>query len=149
MYYFDTYAIIEIIKQNPNYKQLQNETILTSVVNLAELYYSMIKEDNQQKADDWMKKLRANIIEIDIDIIKEAMLFKYKYIKLKMSMVDCIGYAIAKKYTLIFVTGDKAFENMENVLFLKQKSQSPQAIGYTPTNEIKATGHGAVSYIKE
>lgn len=119
MHYFDTYAIIEIIKQNPNYKQLQNETILTSVVNLAELYYSMIKEDNQQKADDWMKKLHANIIEIDIDIIKEAMLFKYKHIKLKMSMVDCIGYAIARKYTLIFVTGDKAFENMENVLFLK------------------------------
>ena len=79
----------------------------------------MIKEGDVQKADDWVKKLHANIIDLDIDIIKEAMLFKHKQSKLKMSMVDCIGYAIAKKYNLIFVTGDKAFENIENVMFIK------------------------------
>lgn len=34
-------------------------------------------------------------------------------------MVDCIGYVYAKENGLRFVTGDKEFEGMENVEFVK------------------------------
>ena len=35
------------------------------------------------------------------------------------SIPDAIGYTIAKKYNIRFLTGDKDFEGMENVEFVK------------------------------
>ena len=35
-------------------------------------------------------------------------------------MTDCIGYIIAKRLGMKFLTGDKEFEGFENVEFVKQ-----------------------------
>ena len=43
MYFFDTYAIIEIINGKPAYERFQQEQIITNVLNFGELYYFFFK----------------------------------------------------------------------------------------------------------
>ena len=46
--------------------------------------------------------------------------FKIKNIKRSLSYADCIGYIIALRYGIKFLTGDKEFETLENVEFVKK-----------------------------
>jgi len=47
------------------------------------------------------------------------MTFRALNKKRNLSYVDCIGYIIAKQRNIKFLTGDKEFEYMENVEFVK------------------------------
>ena len=40
-------------------------------------------------------------------------------IKRKPSYIDCIGYMVAKRLNIKFLTGDKDFEDLDNVKFVK------------------------------
>ncbi len=119
MLFFDTYAICEIIQGNPAYKRFADETIITSVLNVGELYYILMKEGQMAKADAWLELLRPNLAEIDPTTMKKAMKFRYAHKKKKMSMVDCVGYALAQKLGTRFLTGDNAFKNIPCVEFVK------------------------------
>ena len=44
---------------------------------------------------------------------------KFKFVKQKISFIDCIGYLIAKKNNAKFLTGDEHFRNKDNVEFVK------------------------------
>jgi uncharacterized protein len=48
------------------------------------------------------------------------MKFRYKNRKKNLSVPDCISYLQAKSLGIKFLTGDKKFENMENVEFVKK-----------------------------
>ena len=50
-------------------------------------------------------------------IIKETA--KLKILNRKLSMADCIGYCTAIRHGMYFLTGDKEFEDMEHVEFVK------------------------------
>ena len=119
MYFFDTYAIIEIIKENKNYASYKNEIIITSILNLGELYYSLLKSFNKKTADEWKSRLDKSLLLIDTDIIVEAMLFRHNNKNKNFSFIDCVGYILAEKNNLRFLTGDMEFEGMENVEFVK------------------------------
>jgi len=117
-YFFDSYAIIEIVKGNQNYQRFQAEGFITNTLNLAEVYYSILRETNEKTADYIIKSLNLSFVDIKQDTAIKAALFKYRTNK-KMSYADCIGYISASKNNLIFLTGDKLFENLNNVEFVK------------------------------
>jgi len=119
MYFFDTYAIIELIKENKSYKKYNEEIIITSVLNLGELYYALLKDFGKEKADEWKNKLESAVLHIDTEIITDAMLFKYKNKGKNFSFIDCAGYILAREYGLKFLTGDKEFKYLPNVEFAK------------------------------
>lgn len=119
MYFFDTYAIIEIINGKPAYMRFQQEQIMTSVLNFGELYYIFLKEFGKVKTENLLSNFKPDFIEIDSEIVKLAMEFRWQNIKKKCSMVDCIGYALAQKKRLIFLTGDDAFKDLQGVEFIK------------------------------
>jgi len=119
MLFFDTYAIFEIINSNPEYQRFSGETIITSVLNIGELYYGLLKQGNRAKADAWVERLQADLIEIDPETMKRAMTFKYVNRKKKLSMVDCVGYVLAHKLGVRFLTGDKEFKDLAGVEFVK------------------------------
>ena len=119
MYFFDTYAIIEIIKENKSYEKYNQEIIMTSVLNLGELYYYLLKNFNENVANDWKKKLEHNLLGIDADIITKAMIFKYKNKGQNFSFIDCVSYIVSKENGLLFLTGDKEFKDLTNVEFVK------------------------------
>ena len=118
-YFFDTYAIIEIIKENKNYEKYKEEEIVTSILNIGEVYYILLREKDEETADYWYKILKHNAFLIDIEAIIKAMKFRFENKAKKFSFIDCVGYVIATDKSLRFLTGDRAFENLDNVEFVK------------------------------
>jgi len=116
-FFFDTYAFFEVIRGNQNYKPYTNSRIITTIFNLAELNYNLKKEMDKKTADECTDKYSKFIIEVAIEDIKRAM--DFKKLHRKLSIPDAIGYTIAKKYNIKILTGDKDFENVENVEFVK------------------------------
>lgn len=119
MYFFDTYSLFEIIRGNENYEKYKEFPIVVSVLNVAELYWGLLKEKDKAIADRWCDGLNFDILGIDRDSITEAVLFRYKYKKEDVSLADSVGYILAKKYGLKFLTGDKFFEDKDSVEFVK------------------------------
>ena len=118
-YFFDTYAIIEIIEENKGYEKYKEEEVITSILNVGELFYALQKANDEKTADTWFEKLKQSAIVIDAEIIKKAMKFRIENKEKKFSFIDCVGYALAKERNLIFLTGDEGFRNMDNVEFVK------------------------------
>lgn len=118
-YFFDSYAIIELIKGNENYNFIKEEIITTSVMNLAEVYYAILLSQNKEFADEIINSLNIYLIEITSEVAINAALFRFKNKKLKLSYIDCIGYLLAKSNNLLFLTGDKEFQNFDCVEFVK------------------------------
>ena len=59
------------------------------------------------------------LVDFDSNILEEAAKLKNKLNKRNVSMTDCIGYCTALALGIRFLTGDKEFENLENVEFVK------------------------------
>ena len=119
MHFFDTYAIFEIIDGNPAYSQFQDEAIKTSVSNLGELYYGLLLRGKKSKADAWFVLLQPDLVEIDPETMHQAMTFRHAHKKKRLSMTDCVGYMLARKAGLRFLTGDEAFKDIPDVEFVK------------------------------
>lgn len=119
IYFFDSYAIIEIINGNPHYQHYADCIIITTKLNLFEVCYSLLKDGKEQEVDDFLFYSYNYLVEFDQEIIKSAAFFRLSNKEKKLSMVDCIGYCTAKKLEIKFLTGDKEFEHFENIEFVK------------------------------
>lgn len=115
--FFDTYAFFEIIRGNENYEKFTKIEILTTIFNLVELNFTLKREKGKSVADEYLDKYAVFSVPILIEDIKNAtdMRLKFK----EMSFPDVIGYIVAKRLGIKFLTGDKDFEHMENVEFVK------------------------------
>lgn len=117
LFFFDTYALFEIIRGNPNYEKYKEVNIITTIFNLAELNYNLKKEKNKEIADQITEEYRSFLVDATIEDIKKAMDLKIKFKKL--SIPDVVGYVVAKKFNAKFLTGDEGFRDMPNVEFVK------------------------------
>ncbi len=118
-YFFDSSAIIELILGNSNYaKYIQEDTTFT-IFNLAEIYWAALNALGEDKADEVYEKYKDSVVEIEDDTLKESMKFRKEHKKKNLSYTDCIGYVYAKRNGMKFLTGDKEFEGMNNVEFVK------------------------------
>ena len=118
--FFDSYAFFEIIEGNSNYKEYTHGiAIITTKLNLMELFYGLLIKYGSETSNRYYDDLLKFCVDIDDEIIKEAMIFKALYKKRKLSYVDCIGYIFAKHRNIKFLTGDKQFKDMENVEFVQ------------------------------
>jgi predicted nucleic acid-binding protein len=119
-YFFDTYAIIEYLKGNKQYrKYFKKDLGITTKLNLMELYYSYI--DNEDFADEVYNSYLSIAVEITDDQIKKAMRLRkdLKDKRLDISYVDAIGYHLSFEMGIRFLTGDREFSSLPNVEFIK------------------------------
>ena len=58
-------------------------------------------------------------LQTNNEIVKEAAKLKLMFSKQDLSMADCIGYIKAKQLGIKFLTGDKQFEFLPDVEFVK------------------------------
>lgn len=115
--FFDTYAFFEIINGNPNFSKYDNYEVVTTIFNLIELNYGLKKKTSKKTADKFLDKYSIFSVPITIEDIKNATDMKLKF--KKMSFPDVIGYVVAKRLGLKFLTGDSDFKGMNNVEFVK------------------------------
>ena len=119
-YYFDTYALIEIGKGNPNYEPYKKDIkVLLNRLNLLELSYFLIREGRSNETKEIFGKFARFNVDYDEGILLNSAEMKFKNLKQRISFIDCIGYNLAKKHNAKFLTGDESFRNMENVEFVK------------------------------
>ena len=118
-YFFDTYAIIEILKGNPTYSKYKGCNPMVSGFNLAELHLQIAREFGEETADSILGEYSKCVIDFNLDDIKETTKMKIKHAKRKFSIPDSIGYVIAKRLGIKFLTGDDAFRGMDSVEFVK------------------------------
>ncbi len=95
-YFFDTYAIIEIIKGNQNYQKYKDAAAAITIFNIVELHYALLREYSSVIADAFAGKYSEFQVEIDFEIIKTANTLKLQHRKRDLSAADVIGYATAK-----------------------------------------------------
>lgn len=116
-YFFDSYAIIELIKGNPQYVKYSQEIVVTSIFHLIEVYWSILNNFDKHKAEENYTKFRDCVVDIDDLTLKEAIQFRKEHKQQDLSYADCIGYIYAKKNKLLFLTGDKEFKHLPHVAF--------------------------------
>lgn len=119
-YFLDTYAMIEIVCGNTKYKKYINERVFTTLYNLYEFYFVLLKDFNENVAEKYFYYFRKKTIDINDEHVFKAARFKLDNIKKRLSYVDCLGYIIAKDMNIKFLTGDKEFEGLDNVEFVKR-----------------------------
>ncbi|MEK6850507.1 MAG: PIN domain-containing protein [Nanoarchaeota archaeon] len=117
-YVFDTYAIMEIIDGNEDYdKYLDSDIIINNFI-FAELCYNLYR-DKDKRAGKTINKYSKYINSIKSEWIDEAMKFRLDWKDRSVSITDCVSYIMSKHIGVKFLTGDKEFENIENVEFVK------------------------------
>ena len=119
-YVFDTYAIMEILDGNEAYNSYLDSDVIINNFIFAELCYSLFR-DKDKKAKEHINKYSKYISSVKPQWIEEAMQFRLKWKDRRVSVTDCISYIMAKKLGIKFLTGDKEFEKIENVEFIKWK----------------------------
>jgi len=116
---YDTYALMELLNKNPNYEKYLTKEIVINEFIFAEICYQLIK-DNAKNLHEYLNEIEPAIINPSPKMIIEAMKFRYENKKKKMSTTDCISYIMAKELEIKFLTGDKEFEDLDNVEFIKK-----------------------------
>lgn len=118
-YFWDSYAVIELIKGNLRYVTYSDYAIKISVFNIVEIYWFALNEYGEEKANQIFDKLKDCVLKLNDEIIKEAVKFrKMVYKNKKISYADSIGYITALKNNRRFLTGDKDFKDLKNVEFV-------------------------------
>jgi len=121
-YFADSYALIEMIKGNENYRPFQSERLVTTEFNICEVGFAVCR-DYPANAPGVLETLRKMVIlqaTRDDDYCSGAARRKQASMEgKKLSTIDCVGYSVANRLDIPFLTGDREFAGMENVEFVR------------------------------
>ncbi|MFH1224439.1 MAG: PIN domain-containing protein [Candidatus Diapherotrites archaeon] len=117
--FLDSYALIEILRGNPRYAAIAEYTAVSTVANLVEVAYCLLYEFPKEKVSEMVNSLGIKVLDVRADHVMQVAEFRKEHSKKGFSYIDCIGYVLAKESRLPFVTGDRQFEGMPNVEFIK------------------------------
>lgn len=119
MNFLDTYALVEIGLDNPSYRAvLQNDFRVCDII-LAEFYWVLIREGKKGEAEVWLNKLRPHSELTSLEGLIEAVQFRLAHRSANLSFPDAVGYTHARSKNGTFVTGDKSFEKLPHVKYIK------------------------------
>lgn len=121
-FFADSYAIIEILKGNGNYRPYQEVTLVATEFNICEVAFAVCR-DYPHKTHTVMKQVRKMIIlkpTTDEDYCcGAAMRRATTSAGRKLSTIDCVGYSVARRLQIPFLTGDREFEEIDDVEFVR------------------------------
>ncbi len=117
-YIFDNYALMEIIEGNESYKPYLDSEIIINNFIFAELCYVLYR-DKYKGARAHIDRYAKHIASVKPEWIEEAMKFRLEWKDRNVSITDCVSYIMAKKLGIKFLTGDKEFEKINDVEFVK------------------------------
>ena len=122
-YYADTYALVEVLKGNPAYRRYAGEELVTSEFNLLELAYALTRDYGKNRALRILEILRAfvTIIQPTDEDYVEASLLRIKLARQgrSISLIDALGYTLALRLRIRFLTGDREFKDLDGVEYVK------------------------------
>lgn len=121
-YFYDSYAVLAYVGGDERYRQFfeQDDGVLTKL-NLLEIYYRSLERHGSKAAMEILEAFSKFLTDFQSKDIEESMKLrmKLKQKRLDLSYADALGYHLASSMKIKFLTGDKAFKNLENVQFLE------------------------------
>jgi uncharacterized protein len=123
-YFYDTYAIIEFVKGNPGYKPYFAEAAgYMTKQNLMELYFNLRKHEGlaTKEASEWIDYFAGYMMDYDLVDIAGSMDVRLQLQRkgVDVSYTDALGYYLAGKMQVPFLTGDREFKELKNVEFVR------------------------------
>lgn len=120
-FFWDSYAVAEFIAGNPKFARFSDEPVVLTIFNLAEVYWIALREYGEKIAEEIFEGYRVCVVDVDDETLREAVKFRKKvYGKKKISYADAVGYVYALRNGLLFLTGDKEFEGLSGVEFVRK-----------------------------
>lgn len=116
----DTYALCEISRGNPKFEKYLSQDFIISELTLVEFYGVILRDFNKLTAIYWLKKLLPYGKPANLALLIKAIEFKVENKLKNLSFFDVVGYVFSKENGCPFVTGDKDFQDMSNVEFVKR-----------------------------
>ncbi len=116
IFFLDTYAIFAIIEGNLDYERFAGAAFATTIFNLAELNFAL-KREGRGYADSATDDYGKFLVGVTLNDAKKACDLRIG--KRALSVPEAIGYTVAKRLGIKFLTGDKEFREMDNVEFVK------------------------------
>lgn len=127
VFFYDSYAVLAYISGEKAYAgyfddddNTQSSGVLTKL-NLMEVYYRAAKLHGHPAAKQVIDRFSRYLVDFDIDDIAGSMKLREGLMKKRMdlSYVDALGYYLARKMQIPFLTGDSYFKGLEGVEFVK------------------------------
>lgn len=119
-FFYDSYAVIEYVRDNANYQKYFEEGFgVLSLLNVLEVYYTVLSSLGPERAAIILDEIHALITEPSKETMKRAMEFRLQNKKSNFSYADALGYQLALERGIPFLTGDNQFKGMKNVEFVK------------------------------
>lgn len=84
-----------------------------------EFAYFLLRQGKKDDINKYFDDLLKYNVNYDEGILIKAAEMKFKFLKERLSFIDCIGYILAKRNKTKFLTGDEKFRKMESVEFVK------------------------------
>jgi predicted nucleic acid-binding protein len=110
---------MEIDKGNPHYLPIISFDFKLCDVILSEFYWVLLREGREKEAGGWLDKIKSSSEPSSLSLMIEAVKFRSENKKLNLSFPDALGYIHAKNNHGTFVTGDKAFQKLPHVKYIK------------------------------
>ncbi len=117
IYFLDAYALMEILRQNPVFKPFAHVKFVTTKLNLFEVYRKLLINYGEETAGPFLENYYPHARPLDRKMLRTAVHLKLQ--KKRLTVNDCIGYALARRLNIPFLTGDSAFQDMEGVEYVK------------------------------
>ena len=115
----DSYALVEIREGNKKFEHLLSGDFQIVDLTISEFYGLLYLRNGKETANKWIIKLRQMCVSASLETLIKAREFKIQNPKKDLSFIDCVGYIYAKDKGYVFVTGDKEFQNLPNVEYIK------------------------------
>lgn len=115
----DAYAVMAFFEDEPGADVVRglilkaeerDVTLLMSVVNLGEVWYSIARTNSTEIADQYVDEIKGmaiEIVDVDWQSARQAASFK---VKGNISYADCYAAALARIRKAELITGDKEYE---------------------------------------
>jgi hypothetical protein len=121
-FFYDSYAVLAYASGHPLYAKYfdDNDGFLTKL-NLMEVFYRSLEIYDSRVATDMINGFSKYLIEFGMDDIKNSMKLRLDLKRRghNVSYADAVGYFISKKMRIKFLTGDRAFEKLSGVEYIR------------------------------
>lgn len=112
-YFFDASAIIRVYDDDPSFAPFVNEPMVTERGHVYEFARHTLKTRNASEARAALLDLRTDRVEpTDADLVEAAKLSAKSS---RLSAQDALGYVLARRERLTFLTTDRAFRGLPGV----------------------------------
>ena len=120
-FFYDSYAVLAYLSNNPKYIPYFEESdgFLTKL-NLLEIYYRTLEEHGAEAASQVVKVFAKYLTDFTVSDIEGSIKLRLKLKKngCDISYADAVGYYLALKMEIKFLTGDKWFKELDGVEFV-------------------------------